>query len=96
MPKTNSAVRIARRGWSVAERLWWRAATLVRTETVLVIAAILAAVSCVLVPPDAQYAAYIDLETLGKLFALMLVMAGFQRVGAFAVSRRCFWGVCAH
>lgn len=83
MPKTNSARRIARRGWSVAERLWWRAATLVRTETVLVIAAILAAVSCVLVPPDAQYAAYIDLETLGKLFALMLVMAGFQRVGAF-------------
>ena len=57
----------------------WRVAEFVRRETVLSIAALLAVASCALVPPDAGYASYIDIETLGKLFSLMLVMAGLQR-----------------
>lgn len=61
----------------------WRVAEFVRCETVLSIAALLAVASCALVPPDAGYASYIDIETLGKLFSLMLVMAGLQRVGLF-------------
>ena len=54
-----------------------------KRETVLCIAAVLAVASMFLVPPDAGYLDYIDLRTLGLLWALMLVMAGLQRLGIF-------------
>ena len=54
-----------------------------RGETVLCVAWVLALVTAVLVPPDAQYIDYVDLHTLGMLFALMAVMAGLQRQGLF-------------
>lgn len=54
-----------------------------RGETVLCVAWALALVTAFLVPPDAQYIDYVDLHTLGMLFALMAVMAGLQRQGLF-------------
>lgn len=54
-----------------------------RGETVLCVAWVLALVTAVLVPPDAQYIDYVDLHTLGMLFALMAVMGGLQRQGLF-------------
>lgn len=54
-----------------------------RREIVLTAAWILALLSMLLVPPDGQYADYIDLHTLGLLFVLMAVMAGLQRLGLF-------------
>lgn len=56
----------------------------VRREPVLVIAALSALASCVLVPPDAAYVGYIDFRTLALLYALMLVVAGLRNAGAFA------------
>ena len=55
-----------------------------KKEPILVISAAAAAVSCVLVPPDAAYLGYIDFRTLALLYALMLVVAGLRNAGAFA------------
>ena len=55
-----------------------------KKEPILVIAALAAAASCVLVPPDAAYLGYIDLRTLALLYALMVVVAGLRAAGAFA------------
>lgn len=52
-------------------------------ETVLCVSLILAALSMLLVPPDAGYLAYIDFRTLAILFCLMCVMAGLQKIGVF-------------
>ena len=54
-----------------------------KREIVLSVAWVLALLSMILVPPDRQYPDYIDLHTLGLLFALMAVMAGLQRLGLF-------------
>lgn len=54
-----------------------------KKETVLCIAALLAGISAVIVPPDAEYAGYIDFRTLAILFSLMSVMAGLQKIGVF-------------
>ena len=55
----------------------------IKKESVLVIAIVLAAVSVFMVPPDGQYAGYIDYKTIGLLFCLMSVMAGYQKIGIF-------------
>ena len=54
-----------------------------RREVVLTAAWALALLSMLLIPPDARYMEYIDLHTIGLLFALMSVMAGLQRLGLF-------------
>lgn len=54
-----------------------------KVETVLSVAVILAVVSAFLVPPDADYAGYVDWDTLALLFSLMAVMKGFQQAGLF-------------
>ena len=55
----------------------------IQQETVLCAAALLALLSAAFVPPDAQYAGYIDFRTLAILFSLMTVMAGLRRQGVF-------------
>ena len=54
-----------------------------RGEIVLTAAWVLAIVTACFVPVDSGYLDYIDLHTLGLLFALMAVMAGLQRLGLF-------------
>ncbi len=54
-----------------------------RREAVLCAALLLAALSCFAVPPSAEYASYIDWDTLALLFSLMAVMKGFQDAGVF-------------
>ena len=75
----------------------------VKQETVLSVAAVLAAASAFAVPPDAGYAGYIDWRTMAILFSLMTVMAGLRRQGVFDRMGRallaltwwgCWWG-CA-
>lgn len=65
-----------------------------KKETVLCISGILAAVSVFAVPPNPDYIGYIDFKTLSLLFCLMLVMAGFTKLGVFSrladsLLRRC-------
>lgn len=57
----------------------------IKREVVLVTACVLAVVSAFFVPPDAEYFGYIDFRTLGILFCLMTVVAGFRGLGVFNV-----------
>ena len=54
-----------------------------KKETVLCIAALLAAISMFLVPPDSGYKEYIDYNVLGLLFSFMIVTAGLGELGVF-------------
>lgn len=56
---------------------------LVKCETILIVAAILAIISCFFVPPDSQYLGYIHVNTISQLVCLMMVVCGFQRIGVF-------------
>ena len=56
-----------------------------KKEPVLMISAVLAAVSMVAIPPSAAYLAYIDVRVLCLLFCLMGVVAAFQECGLFTV-----------
>lgn len=57
--------------------------TFIQKEPVLVIALVLAFFSLFLVPPNLGYIDYIDWKTLGCLFALMVVVAGFRKMYLF-------------
>lgn len=61
---------------------------IVRKDPVLVVAIVLAIISCATVPPDAAYAEYVDLRTIGMLFSLMTIMAGLSRLGVFRIACR--------
>ena len=60
-----------------------RVLNILKNETVLAAAWVLALVTMFLVPPDGGYLDYIDWNTLMLLFALMAVMAGLQRLRVF-------------
>ena len=66
---------------------------LVRKDPVLVVAVVLALASCAAVPPDAAYAEYVDLRTIGMLFSLMTIMCGLSRLGVFRIACRHLLGV---
>lgn len=61
---------------------------IVRKDPVLVVAIVLAIISCAAVPPDAAYAEYVDLRTIGMLVSLMTIMAGLSRLGVFRIACR--------
>lgn len=62
---------------------------LLKEESVLCIAAVLAVTSCFFITPDRKYWNYIDFRTLALLFCLMTVMAGLQNMGVFeTIARR--------
>ena len=56
----------------------------VRREPVLLIAALAALVTCIFVPPDAEYLRYFDLRTLALLYSLMTVVNGLRKAGLFS------------
>lgn len=61
----------------------------IKQETVLIVAFVLALISTFFVTPDKQYFEYIDFRTLGILFSLMALIAGFQSMGVFEeISRK--------
>lgn len=54
-----------------------------RKNTVFVIAAFLAAVTCVIVPPDIEYIGYFDFKTLTCLFCTLAVICALKNVKFF-------------
>ena len=55
----------------------------IKSQPVLAISFVAAAVTMFIVPPDAKYAGYINTTVLIELFALMIAVAGFRSVGVF-------------
>ncbi len=55
----------------------------IKSEIVLILAFILAVISAFFITPSREYFEYIDFRTLGLLFCLMSVMAGFNKLGIF-------------
>lgn len=60
-----------------------------KKETVLVLAAILALISALFIPPGPEYAEYIDCRVLGILLSLMIVTAGLLKNGFFDIVGNC-------
>ena len=58
---------------------------ILKNETVCCAALVLAALSAFFVHPDEAYLAYPDYRTLALLFCLMIIVAGFQSKGVFAM-----------
>ena len=54
-----------------------------KKDVVFTVSLILAAGSCVLVPPGPVYASYLDWHTLIMLFCLMVIVEGIRQTGAF-------------
>ncbi len=54
-----------------------------RGHVVLAVAAVAAAASMALVPPDTAYLGYFDLKTLGSLFCVLAVASALRLMGAF-------------
>lgn len=58
---------------------------IIKNEIVLCVAFCCAAASMFFVPPSRDYLSYIDFRVIVLLFCLMVVVAGFQKCGAFSV-----------
>jgi len=56
-----------------------------KSEIVLVVAAVAALISSLFVPPTLAYLQYLDFKVLALLFCLMAVITGLGRVGLFQV-----------
>lgn len=54
-----------------------------KKEIVLSVAAVLALISMIFIPPSFSYISYIDWNTMALLFSLMAVVKGFQEAGLF-------------
>ncbi len=63
----------------IAKRLWG----VMKRDAVLSLSFLCAFVSCLFVPPSLDTLSYIDFRTLGLLFCLMLVIAGFRKASLF-------------
>ena len=62
-----------------------RVGAFLRGETILIVATLLALISCFIVPPDWHYREYVHVSTIAQLICLMLVVCGLQRVGVFRI-----------
>ena len=60
----------------------------VKKNTVLVIAAVLALVSCFIVKPDAEYLGYFDLKTLTCLFCTLAVICALKNIRFFTITAK--------
>lgn len=61
---------------------------MVRTHAVLVVSALAAGATMVVVPPDGAYLGYFDLKTLACLFGILALVGALRNAGAFEVVAR--------
>ena len=83
------------KGKNRKERLWSMKKVIdyLKRDVVLTVSMVLAAVSCLIIPPNIQYLEYIDFHTLIMLFCLMIIIEGlreqevFQYIGSRLLSK---------
>lgn len=71
-----------------ARRIVRRARYLAARHAVLLVASAAALATMAVVPPDAAYAGYLDLRTIGCLFGILAVVAALRRLGVFERAAR--------
>ncbi|MCX7774449.1 MAG: SLC13 family permease, partial [Clostridia bacterium] len=69
-----------------ANKLWNRLLFYIKTETVLIASLSAALISAFFNPPSEMYLSFIDIKVLLCLLCLMIVVAGFKKLGAFQVA----------
>lgn len=65
-----------------------RTTAFVRKNAVLCIVAVLAVITCFIVPPDAEYIGYFDLKTLSCLFSTLAVVNALRHIKFFTILAR--------
>ena len=60
----------------------------IKKHTVMCIAALAALVTCLIVPPDAEYLGYLDLKTLSCLFLTLAVVCALRNIKFFTILAR--------
>ena len=63
-------------------------AEFIKKNTVLVIAAVLAFISCFIVKPDAEYLGYFDFKTLTCLFCTLAVICALKNIRFFTITAK--------
>lgn len=66
-----------------------------RRNTVLTVAFAAAVITCVIIPPDSQYAGYFDFRTLTCLFCVLAVVCALKNIGFFYAVARRLVGLCS-
>ncbi len=69
-------------------RLLHKVAAFCKKNVVLLVATVVAAISCIFVPPDAAYADYFDWKTLVSLFCMLAVIAALRNIMFFRILAR--------
>lgn len=57
----------------------------IKKEPILIIAVIIAIISCFFVPPSKEYIDYIDFKTLTSIFSLMIIVKGMSKINTFQI-----------
>lgn len=57
----------------------------IKKEPILIVAVILAAVTCIFVPPNAEYLNYINFKTLTTIFSLSIIIKGLSKINTFKI-----------
>ena len=60
----------------------------IKTNPVMLIAALAAIVTCFFVPPDAEYLEYFDFKTLSCLFMTLAVVCALRNIKFFTIIAR--------
>ena len=63
-----------------------------RTHAVLLVSALAAAATMLVVPPDASYLGYFDLKTLACLFGILALVGALRNAGVFEATARAMVG----
>ncbi len=70
------------------EAILHRIAEFIKKNTVLTIALLLAAITSIIVPPDAEYISYFDFRTLSCLFCTLAVICALKNIRFFTLIAR--------
>ncbi len=87
-PRLPHIGRAEREGHTLLGKLLGRISEFISSNIVLVIAAVLAILSCFIVKPDAEYLSYFDFKTLTCLFCTLAVICALKNIRFFTITAK--------